>query len=64
MIYKSLGDYSFCILNTLDFIIPYENIMDLYAIFFFNKKSILLNHFQHNLEGFAVLWLHRVDNYL
>ncbi len=34
MVYKSLGDYSFCILITLDFIKPYENIMNLYAIIF------------------------------
>ncbi len=45
MVYKSLGDYSFCILITLDFIKPYGNIVNLYA-HFLNKKSILLNHFQ------------------
>ncbi len=34
MAYKSLGDYSFCILITLDFIKPYGNIVNLYAHFF------------------------------
>ncbi len=45
MAYMSLGDYSFCILITLDCIKPYGNIMNLYANFL-NKKSILFNHFQ------------------
>ncbi len=58
MVHKSLGDDSFRILITLDFIKPYKNIMNLYAIIFFNKKSSLY------LEGFAILWLNRVDNYL
>ncbi len=64
MVYKSLGDYSFCILTTLDFIKPYENIMNLHAFFFYNKKSILLTIFSLYLEGFAILRLPRVDNYL
>ncbi len=41
----SLGEYSFCILITLDFIKPYGNIINLYANIFY-KKSILLKHFQ------------------
>ncbi len=45
MVYKYLGDYS--LLITLGFIKPYENITNLFA-YFFNYKSILLNHF-HSL---------------
>ncbi len=58
MVHTSLGDDSFRIVITKDFIKPYKNIMNLYAIIFLNKKSSLY------LEGFAVLWLNRVDNYL
>ncbi len=32
MVYKSLGDYSFCILITLDFIKPYGNIMQIFFL--------------------------------
>ncbi len=32
MVFKSLKDYSFCILITLDFMKPYENIINFYAI--------------------------------
>ncbi len=44
MVYKSLRDYSFSILITLNFIKPYGNIMNLYAIVLSKKtKEIKLN---------------------
>ncbi len=44
MVYKSLRDYSFSILIILNFIKPYGNFMNLYAIVLSKKtKKIKLN---------------------
>ncbi len=67
MICKSLGDYSFFILITLDFIKPYGNIsMQVYASFFFIFIESLFywTIFSSYHEWFAILWLPRVDYYL
>ncbi len=58
----SPGDYSFCILITLDFIKPYGNIINLYDIF--SIKSQFYCTIFSSYEWFAILWLSRVDNYL
>ncbi len=63
MVYKSLRDYSFSILITLNFIKPYGNIMNLYA-FFCIKRQFYLTIFSSYHELFAILWLNCVDNYL
>ncbi len=63
MIYKYLGDYSFCILITLGFIKPCENIINWYALFFFFTTSqFYWTIFSLYLEEFAILWLPCVDN--
>ncbi len=38
---NNITDYSFCILITLNFIKPYENIINLYAISFLNKVNVI-----------------------
>ncbi len=50
----ALGDYSFCILITLDFIKPYGNIVNLYG-FFLIKSILYLTILSLYLEGFSIL---------
>ncbi len=38
---NNITDYSFCILITLNFIKPYENIIHLYVISFLNKVNVI-----------------------
>ncbi len=59
MVYKSLGDDSFCILIALEFIKPYENIMNLYAILFLNKSLFYWTIISLYLQGFvygSIVW--------
>ncbi len=49
MVYKSLGDYPFCILITLAFIKPYRNIIILYAI----KKVNFIEPFSVHIYSVA-----------
>ncbi len=59
MVYKSLEDYSFCILIALELIKPYEHIMNLYAILFLNKSLFYWTIFSLYLQGFvygSIVW--------